>query len=269
MDRLQRFLPAIALAFAVLTAGLYVSSLGDEELPPAPVVQAPTPRPTAKPTPRKAAPIRKQRTPQAPKSSPLSGPQLNLNPDPDEEPEPPARAVISGSVVDERGYPLQSITVRVTSNGRRHTTRSDSSGEFTIDVPAGAIKVHAERRDGALRTRSEVLNIDATEGGEWEAELVLPRERKAGLGIRIRRHEDGIMVRSVIPGSPAEEIGLERNDVIMAVDGDSLAGKTTTEAIAQMTGEDGTSARLTVLRADGSEEDLIFERRFLDSPSPP
>jgi len=267
VDRLQRLLPVVGLLFALAMAGLYFSSLGDDDLPPPPPSAAASPRAT----PAKRAPVvRPTRTPSAPKSSrSSSAPTLNLDPDREVEPEPPARAAISGQVIDERGYPLASIEVKVMVNGRRHTTRSDGKGHFSIDVPGGQIKVHAERRDGALRTRSEVVEFDATDGGEWEAELVLARARKAGLGIRIRRHEDGILVRGVIPDSPAAEIGVVSGDVITAVDGESLAGKTTTEAIAQMTGDDGTRAELTVLREDGSEETLIFERRFLDQNSAP
>ncbi len=116
----------------------------------------------------------------------------------------------------------------------------------------GAVRMNAGARLG--ETARVLESVD----------LVLPEEKRGGLGIRIGEHGDGIKVRAVLPGSPAEELGLRAGDVITALGRESVAGWTTSDFAARMIGDVGSEQRFTVRRADGTEEQLLFERRFLD-----
>lgn len=49
-----------------------------------------------------------------------------------------------------------------------------------------------------------------------------------GVGIEALNVEDGVLVVSVMKGSPAEDSGILENDIIIEVDGESLKGKPTT-----------------------------------------
>src|SRR3712207_5400742 len=48
-------------------------------------------------------------------------------------------------------------------------------------------------------------------------------KRKPFLGAQLAPADDGVAVRAVVPGSTAEEVGLEAGDVIRAVDGSKVA----------------------------------------------
>jgi len=76
-----------------------------------------------------------------------------------------------------------------------------------------------------------------------------------GIGAEIGEHEEGIVVVAPLTGSPAEKAGLMAGDVIINVDGESVAEMTVTEAVMLIRGERGTDVVLSVYR-DG-EDDLL------------
>lgn len=76
-----------------------------------------------------------------------------------------------------------------------------------------------------------------------------------GIGIQIVQQEDQIVIMTPMKGSPAEEAGLKAGDVILAVDGESLTGKTTEEVVEMISGEKGTPVELEIYRPS---EDTTF-----------
>ena len=70
----------------------------------------------------------------------------------------------------------------------------------------------------------------------------------SGVGIVIAPARRGILTERVLHGSPAAKAGLERGDVIVSVDGKPLAGKSLLVAKERITGPEGTSVRLGIVR---------------------
>lgn len=60
-----------------------------------------------------------------------------------------------------------------------------------------------------------------------------------GIGAEIQEHDKQIMVVSPIKGAPAEKAGIKPNDIILSVDGDSLEGLSSTEAVMKIRGKKG------------------------------
>jgi carboxyl-terminal processing protease len=81
-----------------------------------------------------------------------------------------------------------------------------------------------------------------------------------GIGATISQDGDQIVIVAPIRDTPAERAGLVSGDVILAVDGESLAGWTTDQAVLRIRGEKGTEVTLTVLHADGTQEDITLVR---------
>jgi thiol-disulfide isomerase/thioredoxin len=88
-----------------------------------------------------------------------------------------------------------------------------------------------------------------------------------------------VSVRSVVPGSPAERAGLLPGDVILRIDGESVAGPA--ELIA-VVGSHAAGERVGIALLRGSEERLLaatleplpndetlMQKRFVDAPAPP
>lgn len=73
-----------------------------------------------------------------------------------------------------------------------------------------------------------------------------------GIGVTVRQRQDetGIDVESVEPGGGAEKAGIKAGDILISVDGRSLAGKTVNDAREWIRGEENTQVELGVLRGE-------------------
>ncbi|HWK29848.1 MAG TPA: S41 family peptidase [Solirubrobacter sp.] len=83
-----------------------------------------------------------------------------------------------------------------------------------------------------------------------------------GVGMSVREVKQGLRVEEVYPDSPAKEKGLKPGDVIVAVNGKSLAGKTSDQSTELIKGPAGSSVTLKL--RDGRE--LKMERAKVDIP---
>jgi len=78
-----------------------------------------------------------------------------------------------------------------------------------------------------------------------------------GIGAEIQEQDGYIVIVSPIKGSPAEKAGLKPNDKIIEVDGKSIQGMSSSEAVLLIRGKKGTKVKLTIQRP-GVEEPLTF-----------
>ena len=69
-----------------------------------------------------------------------------------------------------------------------------------------------------------------------------------GIGAEIQQENDQIVIVSPIKGAPAEEAGLKAGDIILEVDGESLQGMSSSNAVLLIRGEKGTKVNLTIQR---------------------
>ena len=88
-----------------------------------------------------------------------------------------------------------------------------------------------------------------------------------GVGVTITQMEDGsgLRVTQVTIGGSAEEAGVKAEDIIVAVDGNSIDQMSLDGVSNLIKGEIGTQVVLTVLR-DGSEMDITVTRRQIQIP---
>jgi carboxyl-terminal processing protease len=75
-----------------------------------------------------------------------------------------------------------------------------------------------------------------------------------------------LFVISTIAGTPADEAGLVRDDVIVAVDGEDVRGRTVDEVTATVRGPAGTEITLSIER-DGSRFDVVLTREAVTIPA--
>ncbi len=71
-----------------------------------------------------------------------------------------------------------------------------------------------------------------------------------GIGIYLRQDQTTkqLIITSTIPGTPAEKAGFKRRDILLAVNGQNIAGKGIDAVSALIQGKAGTSVSITVLR---------------------
>ncbi len=70
--------------------------------------------------------------------------------------------------------------------------------------------------------------------------------RFTGIGLSVIPAKRGLRVTEVFPGSPAAGAGLGAGDIIVSVNGESIAGQSSTEATAKIKGPEGTEVTVGV-----------------------
>ena len=90
-----------------------------------------------------------------------------------------------------------------------------------------------------------------------------------GIGVTVDygSREEGLLVLEVTRGGPAEEAGIEAGEVIVAVDGQSIAGDGRATAVDLIQGKSGTKVQLTLLGQDGTLRDVTCTRRKIQKES--
>lgn len=88
-----------------------------------------------------------------------------------------------------------------------------------------------------------------------------------GVGITILSSEEveGFRIMSVTPGGPAEEAGVQKDDVLIGVDGQDVRQSDANQVRNLVRGEEGTDVVLTVLREE-AELELTVQRRHMETP---
>lgn len=69
-----------------------------------------------------------------------------------------------------------------------------------------------------------------------------------GIGVEIREEDGEFVVNSAYKGAPAEQAGILKDDVIIAVDGVDMKGKSLQELVNRTRGEAGTKVTVTIRR---------------------
>jgi carboxyl-terminal processing protease len=87
-----------------------------------------------------------------------------------------------------------------------------------------------------------------------------------GVGMNVAEVERGLRVLTVFENSPAKRGGIRPGDVITAVDGRSLEGKTSEQATTLIKGPAGTPVTLTVVRGKAAPRDVRLVRAKVDVP---
>jgi carboxyl-terminal processing protease len=91
--------------------------------------------------------------------------------------------------------------------------------------------------------------------------------RFSGIGLSVNDVKRGLVVVQVFKGSPAAEAGIEPGDVIVSVEGKSIAGQSSELSTAKIKGPEGTEVKLGVLRpSTGRKRNLTIERKEISTP---
>ncbi len=101
---------------------------------------------------------------------------------------------------------------------------------------------------------------------EYEAYMEQMRNSYVGVGITITMEENGsIKVVGVVAGGPAEEAGMQVNDTIIKVDGQSIIGMSPDDSKKLIQGKENTTVKITVLRNE-EERTMEVTRRAIRTP---
>ena len=135
---------------------------------------------------------------------------------------------------------------------------SDLIDQYHIDgLPEGASQ--ADSIDTLLSLLGDKYTTYMTAQEYKDFLSALNDQELVGIGVAIQPHEQGIYISNVLDNSPALDAGLAAGDIILSADGTPI--KTTEQATTALSGQEGTSVHIQVLKADGSIVELDLIRR--------
>jgi len=172
----------------------------------------------------------------------------------------------------------------------------DNEKETKNDVKKSLVELEKEARDATLKSLNELYNfIDERERKDWFSVYVnaiveefdphtfyfAPEDKERfdvelsgnfeGIGARLQKKMDAILVNEIISGGPAwRQNELEVGDQILKVrqenekEGVNVVGMRLDDAIKFIKGPKGTKVTLTLKKVDGTIEDLTITRDIVE-----
>ncbi|APR77887.1 Hypothetical protein A7982_03234 [Minicystis rosea] len=203
-------------------------------------------------------------------------------------PEPPTQAApiqlalgrggrLTGKVIDvEGGAPLAYARISI-ENAFGDTTiavpivasaLTDDRGDFELGgIPPGARSIMVAAYAHHIRILTSLSFVEGATVGPITVDLTPTKNGEesrielAGIGAVLTVDGDGLRVDKVFPGGGAEAAGLAPGDVLLAVDGASVATLGFDGSIQRIRGPVGSTVRLTLRRASGAVVEVAAERR--------
>lgn len=124
--------------------------------------------------------------------------------------------------------------------------------EFDGELPEEKMRLYA-----AIAGSLETLDDDYTRFIRPDVAARMREDMNgsvSGIGAYVRENEEGFFeITRPIDGQPADLAGLLPEDVIVAVDGESVEGRDFNDVLMMIRGPEGTSVTLTIMREDENE----------------
>lgn len=137
---------------------------------------------------------------------------------------------------------------------------ADEDGVYYMEVVPGPCRVLAMRQDGQLRTIGVPVEVAPVEGEDLVLDLEIPGYRRAGLGVRIREVDAGFVIEEALAGGGGEAAGLQAEDLVLEVDGESAAGLDMATFVDLVGGREGTDVSLLIER-DAEQIEVVVTRQ--------
>jgi C-terminal processing protease CtpA/Prc len=139
---------------------------------------------------------------------------------------------------------------------RAHATTDDRGAYRLEGAPSGAFTLMASKRGyrtvmtaGLHVEGGSTLTQDVTMNGSDGGGLEL-----GGIGAALEQTGNGVMLRNVFPGDPADKAGLKSNDFVLRIDGESTDGMSMADVLQRLRGTPGTTVGVSVRRGGGDHE---------------
>ena len=124
--------------------------------------------------------------------------------------------------------------------------------------------------EGAIRGMISALGDPHTRYAtpqEYKEEQDSSAGEYQGIGAYVDVSGDYVTIISAIPGSPAEEADLRKDDKVIAVNGKDVTGINPNTVLYDIRGPEGTAVVLTILRGEEEPFDVEIVRRKIESAS--
>jgi hypothetical protein len=178
-----------------------------------------------------------------------------------------AGASIHGVVRAASGEPLSGAAVSVfdpMSPFSPKRARTDAAGVYEISGIAPGRRSLRVTKNGYLAQIA--AGIEIGDGDRIQRDISLePAKAGArfafhGIGAMLTQEKDGIRIRNTIEGMPAQLYGLQSNDLITAVDGQSTNDMRLDRVVELIRGEEGVEVEIEIERPESGSFAVTIER---------
>ncbi|MEO7112295.1 MAG: carboxypeptidase regulatory-like domain-containing protein [Polyangiaceae bacterium] len=174
---------------------------------------------------------------------------------------------VEGHVFDDHHAPIADAELHfdlVSSViGSDAIATTNASGYYRLEAaPAGLFTVSARKEGYRVKL---VSGMTVSAGQTITKDLTLAKGsgfELSGIGANLSQVGNGIGFAGVLPGDPADGVGLHPGDRILRIDGEEIAGLSVEDAIQRLRGEPGTVVGITVERG-GETLDVAITRATL------
>lgn len=139
-------------------------------------------------------------------------------------------------------------TAYASDNGILDTAKQVVKYYYVEDIPDSVIN-SAGSIDDLVKSLNDPYSAYFT-AKEYEQFINGINLQIVGIGINTDIVTEGVLVASVIKGTPAEAAGIKEGDIIVESDGHVLAGMPSEEALSYIRGDEGTVVHIKVKRGD-------------------
>lgn len=130
----------------------------------------------------------------------------------------------------------------------------DRSAVNPQDMTYGAI-------EGMLAALGDVGHTRFLTPEDAEAQRSTIAGHFQGIGAELGQKDGNPVIVAPLDGSPAEKAGLRPGDILVAVDGQSVAGMSLDQVVRMVRGPEGTDVKLTIIReGQGSRIEVVITR---------
>jgi carboxyl-terminal processing protease len=102
--------------------------------------------------------------------------------------------------------------------------------------------------------------------GEYESFSIDSRQEYQGIGVSLQATQDGVLIRQVFSGGPAEAAGLESGDILRQMHGFDIRNWNFAQVVESIRGREGTAIQLSVQRG-GEQLSFTVPRSSIAIPS--
>ena len=88
-----------------------------------------------------------------------------------------------------------------------------------------------------------------------------------GIGIQIKLDGDKVVITDVFDDSPAKDVGLKKNDIILKIDDNSVNGKTLNEVVSMISIKNSKSKVKVTVERDGDQVDFSLSKGKIETPN--
>ena len=139
--------------------------------------------------------------------------------------------------------------------------------QFYGEIPEEPVSTYGAIK-GSLATLNDpyTIFIEPEPAAQEKAQL---EGQFGGIGAYVQQDEAGRIILDPMPGQPAERAGLQKGDILIAVDSALITPEMTVDQVVLLIrGEVGTKVVLTVEREDVADPiDITIERAVIETPS--